>query len=183
MTPHGARWRSWIGTALLLVAGGALFLRPAPGGAGDPRQGPGRAEPSGSSTRAFVRRVVDGDTIEARLPGGGVEDVRYIGIDTPETVKPGAPVGCFGHRASDFNHTLVEHRPVRLVFDVERRDVYGRLLAYVYLGRTFVNAEIIRRGFARSLTIPPNDSHAQLFRRLERRAGRRGRGLWSTCSP
>jgi micrococcal nuclease len=70
---------------------------------------------------------------------------------------------------------------VRLVFGVERRDVYGRLLAYVYLGRRFVNATLVQRGLARSLTIPPNDRFAALFRRLELGAARAGRGLWGKC--
>jgi micrococcal nuclease len=129
-----------------------------------------------------VVRVVDGDTIEVRL-GGRLEDVRYIGVDTPETVKPGTPVQCFGHRASNFDRDLVEHRRVRLVFGAERRDVYGRLLAYVHLGRLFVNAELVRRGLARTLTIPPNDRYAALFRRLELGAARSGRGLWGACPP
>lgn len=138
-----------------------------------------RAEPPRSAW-AQVTRVVDGDTIEVQL-GGRTEDVRYIGVDTPETVKPDTPVQCFGPRASSFNHALVERRRVRLVFGVERRDVYGRLLAYVYLGRRFVNAMLVRRGLARSLTIRPNDRFAPLFRRLELRAARAGRGLWGAC--
>jgi len=132
------------------------------------------------AARAFVVRAVDGDTIEVRLDGR-LEDVRYIGVDTPETVKPDTPVQCFGPRASNFNHRLVEHRWVRLVFGVERRDVYGRLLAYVYLRHRLVNAMLARRGLARSLTIPPNDRFAPLFRRLELRAARAGRGLWGAC--
>lgn len=135
-----------------------------------------------ATATAIVVRAVDGDTIEARI-GGEVEDVRYIGVDTPETVKPGTPVQCFGPRASAFNHRLVEGRRVRLVFGEERRDIYGRLLAYVRLGRLFVNAELVRRGLAQSLTIPPNDRFAPLFRRLELRAARAGRGLWSACGP
>jgi len=131
---------------------------------------------------AVVVRVVDGDTIEARI-GGEVVDVRYIGVDTPETVKPGEPVQCFGPRASDFNHRLVEGRRVRLILGAERRDRYGRLLAYVHLGGRFVNAELVRRGLARSLTIPPNDRFAPLFRRLELGAARAGRGLWGACPP
>jgi micrococcal nuclease len=130
--------------------------------------------------RAFVVRAVDGDTIEVRI-GERLEDVRYIGVDTPETVKPDTPVQCFGPRASSFNHHLVEHHWVQLVFGVERRDVYGRLLAYVHLGRLFVNASLVRRGLARSLTIPPNDRFAPLFRRLELHAARVGRGLWGAC--
>ena len=135
-----------------------------------------------AAVSALVVRVVDGDTIEARI-GAEVEDVRYIGVDTPETVKPGEPVQCFGPRASDFNHRLVEGQRVRLVFGAERRDRYGRLLAYVHLGGRFVNAELVRRGLARSLTIPPNDRFAPLLRRLELGAARAGRGLWGACRP
>jgi micrococcal nuclease len=67
------------------------------------------------------------------------------------------------------------------VFDRERRDVYGRLLAYVYVGKRFVNADLVRLGYARTLTIPPNVAHAGLFGRLARAAGRAGRGLWGVC--
>ena len=79
-------------------------------------------------------------------------------------------------RGLAFNHRLVEGRRGRLVFGVERRDVYGRLLSYVYLGRRFVNAELLRRGFARTLTIAPNDRFAARFKRLEIAAatGRKG---------
>jgi micrococcal nuclease len=138
------------------------------------------AERGPASAYAFVVRVVDGDTVEARI-GERIEDVRYIGVDTPETVKPGTPVQCFGPRASAFNHQLVERRRVWLDFGVERRDIYGRLLAYVHLGDRFVNADLVRRGLARSLTIPPNDRFAPLFRRLELGAARAGRGLWGKC--
>jgi micrococcal nuclease len=132
------------------------------------------------SASAYVLRAVDGDTIEA-LVDGEREDVRYIGVDTPETVKPGTPVQCFGPRAHRFNARLVTHRRVRLVFGVERRDVYGRLLAYVYLGGRFVNVELARRGLARTLTIPPNDRFARRFKRLQSAAARAGRGLWGSC--
>ncbi len=103
-------------------------------------------------------RVVDGDTIVASVDSED-EYVRYIGVDTPETVKPDTPVQCFGPNASDENHRLVEGRTVRLVFDREARDDYGRLLAYVYAGRRFVNAELVRGGYARTLEIAPNTSH------------------------
>ncbi|HWT91025.1 MAG TPA: thermonuclease family protein [Solirubrobacterales bacterium] len=138
----------------------------------------GGEEPRSASV--VVTRVVDGDTVEVWL-GGREEDVRYIGVDTPETVKPGAPVDCFGPQASAFNHHLVEGRRVRLVFDAERRDVYDRLLAYVYLGKRFVNAELVRRGLARTLNIPPNDRFAGRLKRLEIAAARAGRGLWGAC--
>src|SRR4051812_49078990 len=152
------------------------------GSGGDP------VEPTGPLT-ARVTHVVDGDTIDVELSDGDEETVRYIGIDTPETVKPGTPVQCGGPRAHDVNERLVGGRTVILRFDAERRDVYGRLLAYVYLpgegggGRAiFVNAVLARRGLARTLTIPPNDSFAPLFARLAARAGAAGRGLWGHCS-
>jgi micrococcal nuclease len=136
--------------------------------------------PPPRSATAYVLRAVDGDTIEVRLNGRN-EDVRYIGIDTPETVKPDTPVQCFGPQAHRFNARLVTHRRVRLVFGVERRDVYGRLLAYVHLGDRFVNAELARRGLARTLTIPPNDRFAGRFKRLQTAAARAGWGLWGSC--
>jgi micrococcal nuclease len=142
--------------------------------------------PTAHSVEARVVRVVDGDTIVASVEGAD-QDVRYIGVDTPETVKPGTPVQCFGKRASAENHRLVEGRTVRLVFDRERRDVYGRLLAYVYTtgsrdhGSGFVNAELVRDGYARTLSIAPNTAHAPLFDHLAAHAGERGRGLWGNC--
>jgi micrococcal nuclease len=139
--------------------------------------------------QARVTHVVDGDTIDVRMPDGSDEAVRYIGIDTPETVKPDTPVQCGGPEAHTVNERLVGGRTVTLRFDAERRDVYDRLLAYVYLpgagagGRPlFVNAELVRRGLARTLTIPPNDSFASLFARLAARAGALGRGLWGHCA-
>jgi micrococcal nuclease len=131
---------------------------------------------------AQVLRVVDGDTVQVRVEGRH-ERVRYIGIDTPESVRPGAPVQCFAKRASAFNARLVAGERVRLVSDAERRDRHGRLLAYVYRVRDglFVNAELVRRGYARTLTIPPNVSHAAEFGRLAAAARRKGRGLWSSC--
>jgi micrococcal nuclease len=162
----------WLGSVLLLVIAAAVLLRPwEPGVEGGP-----------ASTSGYVTRAVDGDTVEARIDGQ-LENVRYIGVDTPETVKPGTPVQCFGHRASDFDRHLVEHRRVRLVFGVERRDIYGRLLAYVYIDHRFVNAELVRQGLARTLAIAPNTLHSALFRRLELRAARAGRGLWGACRP
>ncbi len=166
--------RKEVGSLVLLAIVALLIVRP---WEGDGKRAEGPAEAT-----ALVTRVVDGDTIEARIDGE-VEDVRYIGVDTPETVKPGTPVQCFGSRASAFNHRLVERRRVRLVFGAERRDVYGRLLAYVYLGERFVNADLVRRGLARTLTIAPNDRFAPLLKELELQAARAGRGLWGACAP
>lgn len=130
--------------------------------------------------RARVIRAVDGDTALVRVEGHA-EYVRYIGVDTPETVKPGVPVQCGGPRASAYDHRVVDGRTVRLVFDRERRDDYGRLLAYVHTRGRFVNAELVRHGLARPLPYAPNTAHAALFARLADRAGRRGRGLWGRC--
>jgi micrococcal nuclease len=170
--------RPGIGAVLLLGLGAWLLVQQgcgADGGTGN--EGEGRP---GESVNARVVRVVDGDTIVARV-GGEDEYVRYIGVDTPETVKPDTPVECYGPRASDENHRLVEGRTVRLIFDREVRDDYGRLLAYVHAGRRFVNAELVRGGYARTLAIEPNTSHANEFQRLAMRAARSGRGLWGAC--
>ena len=147
----------------------------------------GSSDPSGPVS-VGVTHVVDGDTIDVSMPDGSDETVRYIGIDTPETVKPDTPVQCGGPKAHAVNERLVGGRSVTLRFDAERRDVYGRLLAYVYLPAArpgahplFVNAELVRLGLARTLTIPPNDSFASLFARLAARAGALGRGLWGSC--
>jgi micrococcal nuclease len=131
---------------------------------------------------ARVVRVVDGDTVVVRT-GGREERVRYIGVDTPESVKPGTPVQCFAKAASAENRRLVEGREVRLVRDVEARDRYGRTLAYVYRKSDglFVNAELVRRGYGKPLTIPPNVAHAAELDRLAAGARRQGRGLWSRC--
>ncbi|MBM3668231.1 MAG: thermonuclease [Actinobacteria bacterium] len=134
-----------------------------------------------------VASVTDGDTIVVRLDGGTSERLRYIGVDTPESV-PGAPVECFGRRAAAANARVVGGRRVLLRVGAEPRDDYGRLLAYVFLARRggeaglFVNAFLVARGYARTLTIAPNDDRAPLFAALESAAGRRGRGLWSACA-
>jgi micrococcal nuclease len=143
----------------------------------------GGDEPSGAGLgRAQVLHVVDGDTIRVRLDGR-TERVRYIGVDTPESVKRGTPVQCFAKRASAANAALVAGRSVRLVGDVEQRDRYGRLLAYVYRepDGAFVNARLVRDGYARPLTISPNVAHARELADLARVARRERRGLWSAC--
>src|SRR5207247_9921592 len=115
--------------------------------------------------------------------GGGDGTVRYIGVDTPESVKPGTPIQCFAEAASAYNRRLVAGQAVILRTDAESRDRFGRLLAYVYRRRDglFVNAALVRDGFATLLTIPPNVGHAGALRSLERRAHRQRRGLWGAC--
>lgn len=138
----------------------------------------------GGDRAGEVVRVVDGDTIHVLLGDGTKEKVRYIGIDTPESVKPDTPVECFAREASARNAELVEGERVELRTDVEERDRYGRLLAYVYRARDdlFVNAALVRDGYATQLTIPPNVAYADEFRRLAREAREAGRGLWSACA-
>jgi micrococcal nuclease len=159
---------------LVLLAAGYGYSRSDGGGDPTPR--------AGAASAGQVIKVVDGDTIRVRT-AAGTERVRLIGVDTPETVKPNTPVQCFGRAASAEAHRLLDGRRVRLVQDVEARDRYGRLLAYVY--RTpdglFVNAELARRGFARQLTIPPNVRFADRFGALVAQARDAGRGLWGAC--
>jgi micrococcal nuclease len=144
--------------------------------------GDGDGEGGGPAGEGRVVKVVDGDTIHV-LVGGRREKVRYIGVDTPETHHPTKPVQCFGREASAFNARLVAGERVRLVRDVEERDRFGRLLAYVYRAGDglFVNAELARLGYARPLTIPPDVRHAARFAALSRDARQAGRGLWSAC--
>jgi micrococcal nuclease len=120
--------------------------------------------------------VVDGDTLAL-----GRERVRLIGVDTPETVAPDRGVECFGPQASARVEALVEGARVRLEFDAERRDRYGRLLAYVRRSGDglFLNEVLVRDGYARPLVVAPNDRYAARFGRLARRARSAGRGLWS----
>ena len=126
----------------------------------------------------LVAHAVDGDTIV--LEGG--ETVRYLGIDTPETVDPRKPVQCFGPEASKANHSLVDGQRVRLVADVEDRDKYHRMLRHVYLqDGTFVNLELARQGLAAAYTYPPNVAHADEIRAAAREARVAQRGLWAKC--
>lgn len=162
------------GAVMLLAVSLAGLAACAPEGGGAPGVEPG------ASVDAEVTRVVDGDTVEVAIDG--VEDrVRYIGLDTPESVAPGEPVDCFGPEAAAYNARIVEGKQVELLIGAEPRDRYGRLLAYVLLGDLLVNAELLRQGFATTLSISPNDQLESRFRRLEERAGRAGVGLWGAC--
>ena len=130
---------------------------------------------SSQESWAVVRRVVDGDTVV--LTDG--QRIRYIGVDTPELHHPRKPVEAYAREAKEFNRRLVEGKKVRLEYDVQRYDRFGRVLAYVYLeDGTFINAELLRQGYAQLLTIPPNVKHADQFKPLVREAREAGRGLW-----
>ena len=129
---------------------------------------------------ARVIAVVDGDTIDVSWAGRR-ERVRLLGVDTPETVDPHRPVGCYGPEASAFTHRRLSGRPVQLTFDRQRRDRYGRLLAYVAVEGHRFNDELLTGGYARLLVIPPNGLHgrAMLDEELAARSARRG--LWGAC--
>jgi micrococcal nuclease len=132
---------------------------------------------------ATVVRIVDGDTIDVDV-GSHHERVRLIGIDTPETKKPNTPVQCFGPEATRFTTSLLPvGARLHLERDVVARDDYGRLLAYIYLASdgTFINLKIIRQGYARPLTIPPNVAHAAEFVDAARVATADNIGLWARC--
>jgi micrococcal nuclease len=129
-------------------------------------------------TESFkVTRVIDGDTIE--IEGG--EKVRYLGIDTPETVDPRKPVQCFGVEASKKNKELVEGKSVRLEKDISERDKYSRLLRYVWADGTLINLELVKQGFARSYSYPPDVKYQEEFLAAEKEAREAGRGLWGAC--
>lgn len=127
---------------------------------------------------AQVINVVDGDTIKVRIDGE-TQTVRYIGIDTPETKHPNKPVEWMGPEATEANKELVAGKEVWLVKDVSETDQYGRLLRYVYLADgTFVNAELVKQGYAQASTYPPDVEHSELFAELQSEARENERGLW-----
>jgi micrococcal nuclease len=132
-------------------------------------------------TAVTVTRVIDGDTIEVRFRGKTV-DVRLIGIDTPETVDPTEPVGCYGKTASRFTRRRLLGKRVRLEFDVERRDRYGRTLAYAWTGDRLFNEVLVRRGLASVSTYPPNVAYVDRFLAAQHVAREQERGLWGGCS-
>ncbi len=121
--------------------------------------------------------VTDGDTIKVSM-GGKTETVRLIGVDTPETVHPSKPVEPYGPEASAYTKRRLSGQSVRLEFDVEERDHYGRLLAYVWLGDELFNATLVKDGYGQVLTIPPNVKYADQFVALQREARENNRGLW-----
>lgn len=138
------------------------------------------AAPAVATTlQATVVRVVDGDTIEVRL-GDRLESVRYIGVDTPEVRHPKRGEEPGGREASAVNRQLVAGKQVRLELDVQARDRYGRMLAYVWIGDVMINAELVRLGYAQVMTVPPNVRHQALFLKLQRDARDARRGLWRT---
>ena len=155
-----SRWRGW---CLVLL----LTLLPFP------------VSSQADSALVQVVRVIDGDTIQVCCIFGDRVTVRYFGVDTPEIHHPMKGVERAGKEASEANRKLVDGKTVRLEFDVQEQDRYGRLLAYVYLEEgTFVNAWLVENGYAVVMTIPPNVKHQELFLKLQREAREERRGLW-----
>lgn len=127
-----------------------------------------------------VIRVVDGDTFKVDDGSKQGMTIRLIGVDTPETVHPQKAVEYYGKEASDFMKELIVGKTVRLEYDVEPLDRYKRTLAYVYLeDGTFVNEYLVKNGYAKVMTVPPNVKYADAFIKLERQARRKNKGLWN----
>jgi micrococcal nuclease len=133
-----------------------------------------------TSDLLIVKEVVDGDTFWVDYGTARGLKIRLIGIDAPETRKSAKKdIGYYGKESSTYLEKMLSGKRIRLEFDVEQYDRYKRTLAYVYLeDGTFVNAELIRQGYAMVMTIPPNVKHADEFIRLQRKARKQGKGLW-----
>jgi micrococcal nuclease len=127
-----------------------------------------------------VLKVTDGDTVHVQYQGQD-ERVRLIGIDTPEVPWYGGPGECFGVEAGLYARERLDGRRIRLEFDVDRRDRYDRLLAYVYVGDELFNVTLVREGYATADPVSPDTRRAALFASAEAEARAAGRGLWSAC--
>jgi micrococcal nuclease len=135
--------------------------------------------PKGSSGEYTVESVIDGDTITLE----GVDThVRYLEIDAPEVLHEDSPGDPLSEEAKNFNKSLVSGKKVKLEFDEEKYDDYGRMLAYVYIDGVFVNEEIVKNGLARPLIIKPNNKYADIIRKAEERAKRERKGIWGELS-
>lgn len=141
-------------------------------------QSPSTSPIPSDKTQVKVTRVIDGDTIE--IEGG--QKLRYIGIDTPETVDPRTMPQCFGREASSKNKQLVEGKYVQLEKDVSETDKYGRLLRYIYLDGIFVNEVLVYEGYAISSTYPPDVKYQEKLKQAEMQAREQNRGLWGACN-
>lgn len=151
--------------------------------ASSPSTSKGTAEKAGPAVgaeqTATVTRVVDGDTIEISPAIDGIEDVRLIGVDTPETKKPNCQIQPYGPEASAFTTAELQGQTVELEFDVEKTDRYDRLLAYVYPSEgTMFNETLLREGYAWVSTFPPNTRYVERFEAAEAEARAAGRGIW-----
>jgi micrococcal nuclease len=140
-----------------------------------------KTDNSPGRVRGKVIGVRDGDTIEVDLGNGEYKTVRYIGIDTPESVDPRRTVECFGKDASNMNISLVMNKTVELEKDVSETDRYGRLLRYVYVDTIFVNQYLVEEGFAHASSYPPDIKYQEDLDSSEVEARAQNKGLWAAC--
>lgn len=138
-------------------------------------------EPTGLMEEAEVVRVIDGDTIEVQI-GERLEPVRLIGIDTPESVRPGTPVECFGWEASAYTKSQLSGASVQLERDITDRDKYRRLLRYVWKDGVLINQRLVAEGYAQVYTYPPDVKYDALLREAQEDARQAARGLWGGCA-
>ena len=145
--------------------------------------------PVGATERARVVRVVDGDTIVIDR-GNGNERLRYIGVDTPESVKPGSPVEAMAMEATAANERLVDGKEVLLETDITEYDRFDRLLRYVWVadpaqpdGWLLVNLALLEQGYAQVVTYPPDVRYVEAYLGAQEAAREQGLGLWAEVSP
>ncbi len=177
-------------TAALLII---LFLLAGCGGANEAASVPKTKADTGAGARTKaphtssakekgdwvrVARVIDGDTFEF-MNRGTKEKVRLIGVDTPESAKPGSEAEPFGIEAGNFTKKMIEGKLVRLEFDIQERDKHGRLLCYVYLeDGSMLNTRLLEEGLAAIMTVPPNVRMADNFLQIQRKAREQKKGIW-----
>ena len=137
-----------------------------------------QGDSSKETVQADVIHVVDGDTIDVEIDGKE-EKVRFLLVDTPETVHPTKPVQAYGREASDYTKEQLEGKTVELEFDQETRDRYGRLLAYVYINGEMINEKLLEKGYARVTVYDPNDKYESEFRSIQDQAVENHLGIWS----
>ncbi|MHC1732182.1 MAG: thermonuclease family protein [Bacteroidales bacterium] len=170
---------------LILLSGEAAAQSAATGASADTRAGVTGRSASNSTENTVeewfsVTRVVDGDTFWVDDGSEKGLKVRLIGIDAPEPRNTGTrPKGYFGAESTSYLKQLLKDKKVRLEYDVSRYDRYGRTLAYAWLeDGIFVNAELVKNGFATVMTVPPNVKYQETFTELAAKARRQNRGLW-----
>lgn len=131
--------------------------------------------------KAIVNRVIDGDTIEVEFSGGEIETIRFLLVDTPETVKPDTPEQPFGKEASDYvKKTLIKDTVVEIERGIDERDKYDRLLAYVFKDGKNINKELLGLGLARvAFVYEPNTKYLDEFKKAEQEAKEKELGIWS----
>jgi micrococcal nuclease len=178
---YQARLTAPLAAAVVLLVAALVVSRLTLGCAGmgcEQETAPGSDLVTHGETPAELVRVIDGDTIVVRLPEGSEERVRYIGMDTPEEPRSGDPGGPLSGEATAVNEVLVADGDLRLEFDRDLRDDFGRLLAYVFADGVLVNEELVRRGLAVARSYPPNTARDEELAAAEREARAAGRGIW-----